>query len=77
MAGQLSDEETMLVETVRTFIDREVKPPAARRLRLHIRIPRRPCLRRHTCADDLWRHHRDHEGDHRARHRPGRVTIVG
>ena len=26
MTGQLSDEETMLVETVRTFVDREVKP---------------------------------------------------
>src|SRR6201997_1427158 len=26
MLGQLSDEETMLVETVRTFIDRDVKP---------------------------------------------------
>src|ERR1700739_786606 len=26
MPGQLSDEETMLVETVRAFIDRDVKP---------------------------------------------------
>jgi alkylation response protein AidB-like acyl-CoA dehydrogenase len=26
MTGQLSDEETMLIETVRTFIDRDVKP---------------------------------------------------
>src|ERR1700758_1964929 len=31
MLGQLSDEETMLVETVRTFIDREVKPTVRER----------------------------------------------
>jgi len=53
MTGRLSDEETMLVETVRTLIDREIKPPVARRLRLHVRIPRRRCVRRRTCADDL------------------------
>ena len=40
--------------------------PAARRLRLHARVPDRPCLRGRPHHHDLRRHHRDHEGDHRS-----------
>ena len=42
---------------------------AARRLRLHAGVPDRPRLRRCPRHPDLRRHHRDHEGDHRARPR--------
>jgi hypothetical protein len=37
----------------------------ARRLRLHVGIPDRPCLGGCAGAADLCRHQRDHEGDHR------------
>src|SRR5215207_2571162 len=40
-------------------------PPAARRLRLHDRIPHRPRLRRRPGHPYLRRHDRDHEGGHR------------
>ena len=43
--------------------------PAARRLRLHARVPGRAGVRRRPGADDLRRDHRDHEGDHRPRPR--------
>ena len=43
--------------------------PAARRLRLHARVPGGPGVRRRPGADHLRRHHRDHEGDHRPRPR--------
>ena len=39
--------------------------PAARRLRLHDGVPGRPRLRRQPDPDDLRRHDRDPEGDHR------------
>src|SRR5690606_14640968 len=39
---------------------------AARRLRLHARVPDREGLPRLAGASDLRRHQRDHEGDHRA-----------
>ncbi len=42
---------------------------AARRLRLHDGVPGRPRLRGRTYPDDLRWHHRDHEGNHRARAR--------
>src|SRR5581483_3511384 len=44
--------------------DRSLRP-AARRLRLHARVPRRACLGGQSRPVDLRRHHRDHEGDHR------------
>ncbi len=40
--------------------------PAARRLRLHERVPDLQGLRGLAHPDDLRRHHRDPEGDHRA-----------
>ena len=46
--------------------DRRPGPAAARRLRLHDRVPHRQGLRRQPDPDDLRRHHRDPEGDHRA-----------
>ena len=45
---------------------------AARRLRLHARVPGRQGLAGRPGADDLRRHDRDHEGDHRPR--SGAVT---
>ena len=42
---------------------------AARRVRLHERVQGRPRLRRRADPDDLRRHDRDHEGDHRPRPR--------
>ena len=50
-------------------------PAAARRLRLHARIPGGPGLPGCPGADDLRRHDRDHEGDHRAQ--PGRLAAAG
>ena len=52
---------------------------AARRLRLHERVPGRARLRRRPHPDDLRWHHRDHEGDHRPRPRPlaGSPTRLG
>ena len=71
-AGRLSDEDASMLEVVG---HRAVQPgrgpvrPAARRLRLHARVPGRARVRRRPGADDLRRHHRDHEGDHRPRPR--------
>ena len=48
-------------------------PAAARRLRLHGRVPGCPRIRRHPRPDDLRRHDRDHEGDHRPRNRLARL----
>ena len=45
-------------------------PAAVRRLRLHARVPDRPCLRRLAGHVDLWRHLRSHEDDHRQVARP-------
>ncbi len=47
---------------------------AARWIRLHARIPGRPCLSRCPGADDLRRHDRDHEGDHRPQ--PRRLAVL-
>ena len=44
--------------------------PAARRLRLHERVPRGPRLARRPRHEDLGRLERDHEGAHRPRPRP-------
>jgi len=52
--------------------NRRPVPPVARRLRLHARVPGREGVRRLPGADDLRRHDRDHEGDHRPR--AGRLT---
>jgi acyl-CoA dehydrogenase len=45
-------------------------PAAARRLRLHARVPDLDRLRRRGRAVDLRRHQRDHEAHHRAQPRP-------
>src|SRR5690606_22509018 len=52
--------------------ERRARPlrAAARRLRLHERIPRRPRLARRPGLEDLGRLQRDHEGAHRPRPRP-------
>ncbi len=41
-------------------------PAAPRRLRLHGRVPDRPCVHRRADHDDLRRDDGDHEGDHRS-----------
>ena len=45
-------------------------PAAARRLRLHQRVPDRPPVRRQPGHPDLRRHLRGHEDDHRQEHGP-------
>ena len=50
-------------------------PAAARRLRLHARVPDRDGLRRRGRAIDLRRVERDHEGDHRAAHGARRLDV--
>ena len=45
-------------------------PAAARRLRLHERVPDRAACRATPACSDLRRHQRDHEGDRRPRPRP-------
>ena len=49
-------------------------PATARWIRLHARIPRCPRLSRRSGADDLRRHDRNHEGDHRSQ--PGCITAA-
>jgi hypothetical protein len=49
--------------------------PAARRLRLHERVPRRACLARRPRDQDLGRLQRDHEGAHRPRPRPVTASV--
>ena len=67
-AGELTAEEAAMAKWWCTELQKRVidtLPAAARRLRLHDRVPDRPGLRRRPHHHDLRRHHRDHEGDHR------------
>ena len=50
--------------------DRRPRRPALRRLRLHDGVPHRQGVRGLPDPDDLRRHHRDPEGDHRPDARP-------
>ena len=72
-ADRLTTEEASMVKWWNTELLQPRHRPvraAARRLRLHARVPGRPRLGRQPRAVDLRRHHRDPEGNHRPRPRP-------
>ncbi len=67
-AGELTAEDAAIAKwwctELQGRVDRPL-PAAARRLRLHDRVPDRARLRRRARDAHLRRHQRDHEGDHR------------
>ncbi len=74
-AGTLTVSEAAMAKWWTTELQKKVVgpvPAAARRLRVHDRVPDREGLPGHPDPDHLRRHHRDHEGDHRPF--PGRLA---